>query len=249
MAIQYVFGTIGNAGMSFSEKKNSDLIKMYNYTYHRDDVVGYVEFQNLIEENCGITDSNVRMYFTFLFAHGFVNEYKNGAQITLSEVFTPLGKAFIKSIIIASKLQNEELKQKAQSIAKNIIALSLFNRKAQGKEAYYFDFLKYCIKYDTISLKEFNYMLYEREMQQTTDYIDSISEIIQQLRNGEIDFEFLQDRTNKQGVQVRKSFPDNTFNYTQSLLTEAGLVIEAGNNEYKINPNKAHIVLKLVEEA
>ena len=92
-------------------------------------------------------------------------------------------------------------------------------------------------------------MLYEKEMQKNTDYINSISEIIQQFRNGEIDFDFLQDRTSKHGEQVRESFPDNTFNYTRSLLVEAGLVVDTGNREYKINPRTEQIVLKLVEEA
>lgn len=249
MAIQCVFGTIGNAGMSYSERINANLVKIYTYCCTCDDTVGYVDFQNRIQTNCGVSASNVRMYSPFLFAHGFINNYKDGAQIKVSEYFTPLGKAYAKSLIVASMLEDASQKALADNIAQDILALSMFSRKKIGPKDYYFDFLKFCIKYNTISVKEFNYMLYEKEMQKNKDYVNSISEIIQQFRKGEIDFGFLQDRANKQGSQVRESFPDNTFNYTRSLLVEAGLIVETGNREYKINPRAEQIVLKLVEEA
>ena len=248
MAIQYVFGTIGNAGMSYSERINANLVKIYTYCCTCDDTVGYVDFQNRIQANCGVSASNVRMYSPFLFAHGFINNYKDGAQIKISEYFTPLGKAYAKSLIVASRLDDASQKALADNITQDILALSMFSRKQIGPKDYYFDFLKFCIKYNTISVKEFNYMLYEKEMQKNTDYINSISEIIKQFRNGEIDFDFLQDRTSKHGEQVRESFPDNTFNYTRNLLVESDLIVETSNRTYKINPSKVHIVHKLVEE-
>ena len=145
-------------------------------------------------------------------------------------------------------LEDASQKALADNITQDILALSMFSRKQIGPKDYYFDFLKFCIKYNTISVKEFNYMLYEKEMQKNTDYINSISEIIKQFRNGEIDFDFLQDRTSKHGEQVRESFPDNTFNYTRNLLVESDLIVETSNRTYKINPSKVHIVHKLVEE-
>lgn len=243
-----VLGKIGNAGMDFSVDKNADLIRMYNYTCDSDDVVSYVEFQKRISDNCNISDSNVRMYCPFLFYHGFINEYKNGALIKISDYFTPLGKAYIKSLIVAQQIKNETVKEKAEDITKDILALSFFNRKAQNKKDYYFDFLEFCIKYNSIGLKEFNYMLYSREVLKNDNYIDDIAENIQQFRTGDIDFEFLQDRISKKGEQVRRTFPDNTFNYTRSLLLEAGLIVEIDSKEYKINPNKKTVVQLLVKE-
>ena len=249
MAISCVFGTIGNAGMSFTDKINTNLMKMYNYTCTCDDVIGYVDFQKRINDNCDISESNVRMYSPFLFSHGFINEYKNGAQIKVSEYFTTLGKAFVKSLIVSSQIQNEEYVHKSKEITRDILALSMFNRKKNGQKDYYFDFLMFCVIYGSISTKEFNYMLYEREMLNVEDYVNNISEKVVQFRKGEIDFEFLQDRTSKKGEQVRESFPDNTFNYTRNLLVETGLIVEKENKTYEINPNRFKIVQMLVEEA
>lgn len=249
MAISCVFGTIGNAGMSFTDKINTNLMKMYNYTCTCDDVIGYVDFQKRINDNCDISESNVRMYSPFLFSHGFINEYKNGAQIKVSEYFTTLGKAFVKSLIVSSQIQSEVYVRKSKEITRDILALSMFNRKKNGQKDYYFDFLMFCVKYGSISTKEFNYMLYEREMLNVEDYVNNISEKVVQFRKGEIDFEFLQDRTSKKGEQVRESFPDNTFNYTRNLLVETGLIVEKDNKTYEINPNRFKIVQMLVEEA
>ena len=248
MSTLCVLGTIGNAGMSFTEKINDNLVKMYNYTCTCNDTVGYVDFQKRINDNCGITESNVRMYSPFLYAHGFIIDYKNGAQIKISDFFTSLGKSYIKSLIVSSKIESEALKKKAIEITKDILSLSLFQRKTTGPIDYYYDFLTFCIKYDSISVKEFNYMLYEKEVLGSENYINSISETIKQLRNGEINFDFQQDRTNKKGEKVRESFPDNTFNYTRNLLVEAGLIIETDNKTYKITPDKARVVRILVEE-
>ena len=249
MVIQYVFGTIGNAGMSYTSRINANLVKIYTYCCTCGDTVGYVEFQTRIQANCGVSASNVRMYSPFLFAHGFINDYKNGALIKVSDYFTPLGKAFVKSLIVSSKLADETQRALADVITKDILALSMFCRKQSDLRDYYFDYLRFCVKYDTISVKEFNYMLYEKEMQKNENYIDSIAEQIQQYRCGKIDFDFQQDRMSKHGEPVRESFPDNTFNYTRNLLMESGLIIETGNRTYMINPSKAHIVLKLVGEA
>lgn len=248
MALLCVFGTIGNAGMSFTDKINANLIKMYNYTCTCNDVVGYVDFQKRIKDNCDISESNVRMYSPFLFYHGFINDYKNGTLIKISDFFTPLGKSFVKSLLLSCKIKSEVPKRKSYDITKDILALSMFNRKRMDQKDYYFDFLEFCIKYDKIGVKEFNYMLYEKEMEKCENYIDAISDKIHQYRNGDMDFEFLQDRTSKQGEQVRDTFPDNTFNYTRNLLLEAGLIVEIDNKEYKINPNKKTVVQLLVKE-
>lgn len=249
MVIQYVLGKIGNAGMSYSEIINANLVKIYTYCCTCDDTVDYGDFQNRIQDNCGVSASNVRMYSPFLFAHGFINNYKDGVKIKVSEYFTPLGKAYAKSLIIASKLKDAGQKALAENITKDILALSMFRRKQVGTQDYYFDFLRFCVKYNSISVKEFNYILYEKEMVKSKNYIDDIAERIQQYRANEIDFDFQQDRINKQGKQVRESFPDNTYNYTRRLLLESSLIIESDDRSYKINPSKAHIVRKLVEEA
>ncbi len=248
MSILCVLGTIGNAGMSFTDKTNANLIKMYNYTRTCDDVVGYVDFQKRIKDNCDIGESNVRMYSPFLFYHGFINDYKNGNLIKISDFFTPLGKAFVKSLSLSYKIKSDLPKNKSNDITKDILALSMFNRKRLGQTDYYFDFLNFCLKYDKIGVKEFNYMLYEKEVEKTENYIDAISDKIHQFRNGDIDFEFLQDRTSKQGEQVRETFPDNTFNYTRNLLLEAGLIVETTFREYKINPNKKTVVQLLTKK-
>lgn len=248
MALLCVFGTIGNAGMSFTDKVNANLIKIYNYTCTCDDIVGYADFQKRIKDNCNISESNVRMYSPFLFYQGFINDYKSKALIKISDFFTPLGKSFVKSLLLSDKINSEAAKRKACDITKDIIALGMFNRKRLNQKDYYFDFLEFCIKYDQIVLKEFNYMLYERETEKCENYIDAVSDKIHQFRNGDIDFEFLQDRISKQGEQVRDTFPDNTFNYTRNLLLEADLIVETNNKEYKINPNKKTVVQSLIKE-
>lgn len=248
MSIVCVLGTIGNAGMSFTENINNNLIKMYNYTRNCDDLVGYKEFQKRIFNSCSISESNVRMYSPFLFFHGFINDYKTGAEFKVSEYFTSLGKAYIKALLISKQLEVEEQKQLAQSIVKDILALSMFSRKEKNQKDYYFDFLSFCVEYEYISAKEFNYMLYEKEALNNENYIKSIAEKISEFRQGNIDFEFLQDRTNKKGEKVRDEFPDNTFNYTRTLLVEAGLIVETENKKYKINPAKEKIIYKLVME-
>lgn len=248
MSITCVFGTIGNAGMSFTDKINNNLIKMYNYTCKCNNVIGYVDFQKRISDNCDISESNVRMYSPFLYYHGFINEYRNGAAIKVSDFFTPLGKAYIKSLILSLKIKTELPQKKSQNITKDILSLSMFNRKNNGQEDYYFDFLRFCFKYGKICVKEFNYMIYEREIHKLENYIDDIADKIYQFRNGEVDFNFLQDRTSKKGEQVREAFPDNTFNYTRNLLLEAGLIIELDNKEYKINPDKEDVVRLLIKE-
>ena len=242
-----IFGTIGNAGMSFTEKINSNLVKMYNYTCSCFDEVCYADFQKMINENCGISESNVRMYSPFLFSHGFINDYKNKGDIKISDFFTQLGKAFVKSLIVSSMIENESHKVLAQNITKDILALSMFRRKEIDKKEYYFDFLEFCVKYDSISVKEFNYMLYEKEMLNNENYIDGVSAAIQQFRCGDIDFIFLQDRVSKQGEKVREAFPDNTFNYTRNLLLESGLINELENKTYVINSDKKYIVHELLE--
>ena len=247
MSMLCVFGTIRNAGMSLTEKTNANLIKMYNYVCSCNDTVEYKDFQKMVRDNCDITESNVRMYSPFLYAHGFVKDYKNGTY-KVSDFFTPLGTAYVKSLIVSSKIKNEVCREKAMNITKDILSLSLFERKIIGQKDYYFDFLMFCDKYDSISVKEFNYMLYEKEVLGNKDYVNSISETINQFRKGEIDYDFQQKRTNKKGKKVMEPFPDNTFNYTRSLLVEAGLVIEADNGTYKINPDKARVARILVEE-
>lgn len=243
-----VFGTIGNAGMSFTENINNNLVKMYNYTCTCDDIVGYKEFQKRISDNCNITESNVRMYSPFLFFHGLINDYKDGRNFKVSDYFTSLGKAFIKSLLISSKLEIEEQKKIAQNITKDILALSMFSRKEKRQMDYYFDFLSFCTKYEQICVKEFNYMLYEKEVLNNENYINGISDKIDQFRKGAIDFEFLQDRTNKRGEKVREAFPDNTFNYTRNLLVESGLIVEMENKKYRINPGKEKIIHMLIAE-
>lgn len=243
-----VFGMIRNAGMSLSGNVNENLIKMYNYTCSSPGVVEYADFQRIIKENCNITESNVRMYAPFLFNQGFINQYKNGSLINIPDFFTPLGKAYIKSIILSSKIESEEAKRRAEDITKKIVALSMFNRKMKEVKEYYFDFLVFGFKYGTINLKEFNYMLYEKEVKMTENYIDAVSEKISEIRNGDIDFEFLQDRLNKQGEQVRDEFPDNTFNYTRNLLLEAGLISETDSKTYKINSENETLARLLIEE-
>ena len=135
-----IFGTIGNAGMSFTDKINNNLIKMFDYTVTCNETVGYVDFQKRICDNCDVSESNVRMYSPFLFSHGFICDYKNGAQINMTDYFTPLGKAFVKSLKVANKLDDEALQIKAKAITKDILALSMFNRKRTGQKDYYFDF-------------------------------------------------------------------------------------------------------------
>ena len=243
-----ILGTIGNAGMSFTEKINSNLMKIFNYTCNCPDEVCYADFQKKINENCGISESNVRMYSPFLFSHGFINDYKTKGDIKVSDFFTQSGKAFVKSLIIASMIENESHKALAQNITKNILALSMFHRKEIGKKEYYFDFLEFCLKYDSISVQEFNYMIYEKEVLNNENYIDDISATIQQFRDGDFEFEFLQDRVSKQGEKVRESFSDNTFNYTRNLLLESGIINELDNKTYVINSDKKHIVHELLKE-
>ena len=243
-----VFGTIGNAGMSFTDATKANLVKMYDYTCTCDDVVDYAMFQKKISENCDVSESNVRMYSPFLYAHGFINDYKNGAQIKTSEYFTSLGKAFVKSLIVTSKIENKVCQEKSLKITQDILALSMLHRKINRQKDYYFDFLMFCLKYGSISLNEFNYMLYEKEVIGNEDYVERISETIRQFRDNEIDFDFQQDRNSKKGERVRKPLPDNTFNYTRNLLVETGLIVETNDRRYKINPDKMRVVRILVEE-
>lgn len=247
MSEQLVFNTIGNAGMSFTDLTNENIVKMYTYTTQQKDAepISYKNFQAKINDNCGVTESNVRMYSPFFYSLGLANDYSTDFYI--NQYFSDIGKAYAKSLILCKDLENDDIAyRKAKEISKNILSLSLINKRKSSSKDYYFDFLKLCLTYGYTNLCEFNLMLYHKEVLKELNYIEIIENPIFKIRSGEYEFVFLQDRKTKDGQQVREKFPDNTFNYTRNLLTECGL-IRIENNNYYIQESQIRFVDAIVK--
>lgn len=241
-----ILGMVRNAGMSFSDKTNENLIKMYKYCEQVDEYVDYVDFQIRIEDYCKVTKSNVRMYSPFFFYQGLINQYK-GTRFKVNEYFTDLGKAYAKSLIVARATDNEKVLKKAKKISKDILSCGMYTRKKMNQCDYYFDFLEMCLSYGKTNIVEFNYMVYCKEVICAEDYVSTCANMINELRNGEKELIFKQDRVSKTGENVREIFPDNTYNYTRNLLVECGL-IEEQNGTCCIPADKVEIVKDLLNK-
>lgn len=242
-----VFHTIGNAGMSFSDTTNNGLIRIFDYlnSLPKDLYLSYKDLQQKIEDNAGVTASNVRMYSPFLGSLGFVS-YKG--KFKAGEYFTRLGKAYIQILRILNCIEgNPAAKKKAEEIKGNILVLGLVNKRNSNSKDYYYDFLELCLKYNYTNITEFNIMLYEKAEKKSEDYLESIASEVRSLRESPIEYRFMQDRTSKSGEQTRALFPDNTFNYTRSLLLESKLVEETTDKNYVIATGKKDIVVALVK--
>ncbi len=249
---EYLFTeTIGNAGMSFTDLTNSNFLKMYMFSQgYQGPKITYPEYQQKVYENCGVSESNVRMYAPFFYFNGFINKYKElpDGKINVNEFFTPLGAAYATALMIKAKMEtSSDNMPLVEKIIHEILTLGLYNRKKINQKDYYFDFLSLCIRYRKTNATEFNLMLYNKEQQHETEYISSIETQINKYRSNEESVSFNQRRRSKQGELIVASFPDNTFNYTRNLLVECGLITSSLDGYYLIPESKTDVVNDLLK--
>ena len=242
-------GRIGNMGVSFTEKTNNNLLRMYRFidTLDNTQFYTYRDFQELIEIHCHITKSNIRMYTPLLMRCGLVIPTYSRNMFRASDYFTLEGKAYCQVLEIIDNIPDEESQALlvATKMKTDILKACVPNIVA---DELYRDFIAMCLKYGSINAQEFNLLQYTKYTLNDENYMNSIAEQIEQMRSGQIEYRFTQNRISKAGVRVTEDLPDNTFNYTRNFYLEAGVIEKRVNNNYCIKPDMISYIQNVLGE-
>ena len=242
-------GQIKNLGVSFTDKTNDNLLRMYRFigTLDNAQLYSYVDFQELMEIHCNISNSNIRMYTPLLSRCGLAITIYKGQLFKASEYFTAEGKAYCEILDIIDKLPEDENQARMIAIRMKQDILKACVPNIINDELYK-DFITMCLRYGSINAQEFNLLQYTKYTLNDENYLESIAGQLVQMRTGEIEFRFTQDRISKTGERVVEKLPDNTFNYTRNFFQEAGIIEKRIDNSYCIKPENINYIESVLEE-
>ena len=217
------------SGVSFTPAMNEKIQKYLKViNNHINEEVLYVELQEYIQQETGITKSAFRVDMPFLYNSGFVIDYHHG-KIKLSELFTDLGKAYIeiiRSIQKANELRQDAISKSLTETLSFIMLLSILHRKSINAEEYYLDMLKFIYTYGSINEDEFYLMVTSKS-----------------------DLELIEDLSAyRDGILNIKLETNNlAYGYTKSFLKQANLIDENRNGRLILNENMIEIINKIVK--
>ena len=242
-------GRIGNMGVSFTEKTNSNLLRMYQFidTLDNTQLYTYRDFQELIEFHCHITKSNIRMYTPLLMKCGLVIPTYSRNMFRAQDYFTQEGKMYCQTLKIIDELPDDNSQARLIAIGMKQDMLKECVPNIISDELYR-DFILMCLRYGSINVQEFNLLQYTKYTLNDEKYMDSIADQIKLMRSGDLVYRFTQNRVSKTGARVTEELPDNTFNYTRNFYLEAGIIEKRINNSYCIKPDKIDFIRNALGE-
>jgi uncharacterized protein YcgL (UPF0745 family) len=246
MEKEIIIHDVGNAGVSFTNTTNTNIIKIAEWLEeHKDETMTYAMLQEKLEIDCGISSSNTRMYSPFLLKNGFA-KYDSGV-LNLNEFFTNIGKSYVEILKMLELTKNNELSMESiilEDIKSSICVMGMINRKDVDAGEFYLDWIKFCNVYKSINMDEFYMMVDSKEKE---NFIEAIKEDVENYRKDNLKVDIKMKKRNRiTGADEIVQINNNIFSYTRVFLEQCNL-IEKVNDRYILNEKKRTIIDYLVK--